>query len=110
MRPVCVTRVSERPAANPVARLQAQTGHKVTNMRHERVQVDEIDCKLLPLLDGSRDHAALLESLKEWAEAGAIELEKEGKPVEDAGETGQLLANLLDSKLQQLANGALLAG
>lgn len=55
--------VSERPLASPLARLQAQASPIVSNLRHERVELDPFSHTLLPLLDGRRDQPALLDDL-----------------------------------------------
>jgi SAM-dependent methyltransferase len=53
----------ERPRVSPLVRLQAARGPAVTNRRHERVRIDAAGGRLLPLLDGSRDRAALAREL-----------------------------------------------
>src|SRR5262249_52443000 len=58
--PAFVREVSARPVASPLARLQAAAGASATNLRHERVPLDEPDRPVLRHLDGSRDRAALL--------------------------------------------------
>jgi len=108
--PHFVVEVSERPVASPVARLNAATHGPVTNVRHERVRLNEAGCYLLPYLDGSRDRAALLEIMEGWtAQERREEKEQEGAPSELAGHE-DTPAELLDSLLQQLANAALLVG
>ena len=58
--------VSERPRASPLARLQARDQTIVTNLRHATVPLDhELYRRLLMLLDGTRDRAALLAELPE---------------------------------------------
>lgn len=53
-QPPCTSEVSERPQASAVARLEAQAGPVVTNLRHEAVSLDTWTAGLLALLDGSR--------------------------------------------------------
>ena len=50
----------ERPLASSYARWQAETGERVTNLRHERVTLDETARWLLRQLDGSRDRTTLV--------------------------------------------------
>jgi methyltransferase-like protein len=57
--PAFVIEPGARPQASPVARLQAARGAHVTNMRHEMVGIDDADRRLLSLLDGSLDRAAI---------------------------------------------------
>lgn len=57
--------VSEHPAASPLARLQiAEALSTVTNQRHQTIELaDEIARKLVALLDGKHDRAALARAL-----------------------------------------------
>ena len=62
--PAIVSAASERPVASALARLQAAQGTRVTNLRHGSVEVpDELGRRLIVLLDGTRDRAALLREL-----------------------------------------------
>ena len=55
--------VGDCPMASHVARFQAgHTNDRVTNLRHERVSLDEADRYLLSYLDGSHDRRALVDS------------------------------------------------
>jgi SAM-dependent methyltransferase len=55
---------SERPVASALARLQAAEGTRVTNLRHASVDVpDALGRRLITLLDGTRDRAALVREL-----------------------------------------------
>lgn len=55
---------SERPLASALARLQASEGHRVTNLLHESMEIDDdLARRLLTLLDGTRDRAALAADL-----------------------------------------------
>jgi SAM-dependent methyltransferase len=76
--PVVRNDVSSRPVASQVARLEAGTRGLVTNLWHERVQLDDLKRQLLPLLDGSRTIVNLVAELGELIEAdhGAQEVEK----------------------------------
>lgn len=65
--------VGERPLASPLARLQARDQTSVANLRHATVPVeDELDRRLLLLLDGTRDRAALHAELPQ-IDAGRLE-------------------------------------
>ena len=57
---------SERPVANPIARLQLETDNIVSSLCHDSVRLDdEIAASILKLLDGTRDRAALLAALSD---------------------------------------------
>ncbi len=62
--PEIVATASERPVASALARLQAAEGTRITNLRHASVDVpDALGRRLITLLDGTRDRAALLDEL-----------------------------------------------
>ena len=62
--PRLATAPGERPVASALARLQAAEGTRVTTLLHATVEVpDELGRRLIRLLDGTRDRAALLAEL-----------------------------------------------
>jgi ubiquinone/menaquinone biosynthesis C-methylase UbiE len=71
--PDLTTSIGERPEASPLARHQARSGQLVTNLRHASVRIeDDLGRRLVVLLDGTRDRAALLTELRTFlVEAGA---------------------------------------
>jgi SAM-dependent methyltransferase len=69
---------TERPLASPLARLQAAGGRRVSSLRHRVVELEDPDRRLLCLLDGTRDRAALVESLPELAPAGSLDVRLRG--------------------------------
>jgi SAM-dependent methyltransferase len=63
-------RPGERPEASPLARHQAAEGDLVTSLRHGSVRLeDELARRLVALLDGTRDRAALAAEMQ--PDAGA---------------------------------------
>ncbi len=65
---------AERPRASGYARWQAETGGRVTNLRHERVTLDEAARWLLRQLDGTRDREGLVRLAEEARTRGEIEV------------------------------------
>ncbi len=117
--PYFMLEISEQPVASPVARLQAQSSNVVTNPRHLRVSLEEIDHRLLPYLDGSRDRADLLKILEGLAREGIIKIQQDDdESVKDPKQARQnpgldersILAERLDRSLHQLARSCLLVG
>jgi methyltransferase-like protein len=107
-RPKFVTEVTDYPLASPVARYQAQHGQSITNMRHERITLDELSAQLLTYLDGSRDRSTLCAAL---AALDKMEIQhRDGAVVEDAAEIKVALTEVLAKKLDQFAQAALLVG
>ena len=67
--PALPAAVPERPVAGALARLQAARGPQITNLLHDSVEVpDELGRRLITLLDGTRDRAALLHELQRPAD------------------------------------------
>jgi SAM-dependent methyltransferase len=63
--PLPATTAGERPLASPLARIQARDQPEVANLRHATVPLDdELNRRLLTLLDGTRDRAALAAELR----------------------------------------------
>lgn len=60
-----------RPVASPWARRLAAESEVVTTLRHQRLEVEPFERAMLPLLDGTRDRAALAEAMRGAAEGGA---------------------------------------
>lgn len=58
-----VSHVSDCPKMSAVARYQAQTNARVTNMLHQRITLDDTCLHLARYLDGSHDTKALFEVL-----------------------------------------------
>lgn len=109
--PALVADVNERPVVSPVARLQAQGSDRITNLYHQRVELDGFDRFLVCHLDGSRDRQALLDLLLEGPVAqGTLTARRDGEPVEDVKELKRLLVEELEFKLHGLARAALLVG
>jgi hypothetical protein len=62
-RPRLANRVSARPVASPLARVQLRTSPIVSGLLHNTVQLNEVEQRLLPLLDGKRNHSDILAAL-----------------------------------------------
>ena len=99
-----------RPVASQWAVLQAMEPDQkwVTNLRHERVQLDPFDRFLLIQLDGKKDRSDLLEIfLKGPVAEGVLTVEAEGKSLSDVEFRG-LLAEEIETRLTWLAKAALI--
>jgi len=63
--PALTAAVPERPVASPLARLQARSRDQVSTLLHTTVGIADANAlKLLPLVDGTRDRAALAAALR----------------------------------------------
>jgi methyltransferase-like protein/SAM-dependent methyltransferase len=96
--------VGERPVGSPVARYQAMSSDRVTNLRHEAVALEPFERRVLPLHDGQRDRAALLDVLVGVAETGQIPIALDGRAVRDKESLRSILGEQLDAGLRRLAS------
>ena len=102
--------VSERPVASRWARRQAESGPRITNLRHDGIDMSDVSRRLLGLMDGTRDRAQLLEELvRHVTEDGLVVLD-EGKPVREPRLIREVLQARLEETLQAAAKSALLTG
>ena len=108
--PNLVSRVSPYPVARPVARWQATQSNTVTNVHHEAVELDAIGQAILPLLDGSHDHAALRDSLHVLIEEGHLVRREEGGADKDAAPIELDVDQEMTEVLAFLADAGLLIG
>jgi methyltransferase-like protein len=105
------TVVDSTPGATPLARLQAERGYKVTNLRGETVVLDEIHRQTLRQLDGKRDLAKLTDALMTVLKSGELVLQRDSDKasVTNEREMRELLGPALEKVLGNLAKKALLA-
>jgi SAM-dependent methyltransferase len=108
---VVVNRVSERPMASRLARLQAGRGELVTCQLHKLIRLtDPLSKRLVTLLDGSRDQAAILEELLDFAKSGQVELHDNDRLLTDPEEVASVVRDRVPEVLQALAREAMLVG
>ena len=109
--PRFVVTAGERPLASRPARWQVQQGHtKVTNMRHEMVDLLQLSIILLPYLDGKNDREALLTILLKLVKQGDIEIRRDDKKMVEVEEVEvrKVMEKELEKNLQLLGRVALL--
>lgn len=104
------TTIEANPATSPLARLQADQGYKVTNLRGELVTLDEIHRQTLRHLDGSRDLEKLIADLMDSLRREEMLLHRDSDKsvVTDEAEMRTLLGPALEKVLENLARKALL--
>jgi methyltransferase-like protein/2-polyprenyl-3-methyl-5-hydroxy-6-metoxy-1,4-benzoquinol methylase len=107
--PRFVTDLSEHPLASPVARHQNRSGKRISTLRHTGLELnDALSRKLLDLLDGTRDFAAIEEALSVFVQKGEASLESEGEPVMEPTQIRKTIAEGLPQALNRLAHSAIL--
>lgn len=98
----CATRLSERPVASPLARLEARSEPVVTSLHHVELNLAHFDKYVLRLLDGTRDRDRIIDDVMAAASRGELNL---GDPRPRAAVT-----NAVDHALGQFRVTGLLVG
>ena len=80
-----------RAGHSPLARLQAASSQRVTNLPHELVELTPFDTHLLPLLDGTHGQPSLIEELFALLQQGALNISEDDHPVADQGRARDIL-------------------
>lgn len=101
-------KVSERPLASPLARVQGSADSRVANLRHELVVLEEFDRQVLLRLDGRHSHSDLLDELEQLVGEGILAVQQDGEAITAAETIQRHLEAALQQRLQHLANKALL--
>jgi SAM-dependent methyltransferase len=102
-------RAGARPLACPLARAEAARGAtSVVNLRHERVEIAGLAPFVLPLLDGTRDGAALSAAVAEAGRDGRLAFAQNGAAIDDAAERHRIASDQIEALLPALARAALL--
>jgi hypothetical protein len=102
--------VSERPIASPVARFQLRRGARVTNLRHERIELEGLTLRLFTHLDGTNDRAALLKIAERLRSQESGSSGQTENAADDELLLSGSLSDLLEKRLRELARAALLVG
>ena len=115
-----VHEVSEKPVSSLLAQRQVLGGNsKVTNLRHERVNLDATSRFVLPLLDGTQSQVDVVAKLVDLVKQGEVAIEGETlastlRPSSVEPSSGQAVtdqvANEVVLSLRFLARAALLIG
>jgi methyltransferase-like protein len=107
--PPFASKVSERPLASPLARLEARDGDVVTTLHHRSLRLgDSLQRGLVMLMDGTRDHDALRKDLLKLFESGALTPLDGDKSVGDMQMVEKRIAAESENALGGLARMAVL--
>jgi len=102
--------VGPRPKTNALARMQVEAGSDlITSLRPSMIRIDSrLALELIRLLDGTRERAALLHDLAERMATLPVDDAAGSNPPHDPAWWREVLADKLESGLEQTARMALL--
>ena len=102
------TQVTDQPRVSTLAAYQVARGEAVVNQRHEPIQLDAAGKEMVRVLDGARDHAALVRHLRERVAAGALAMTRDGQRLAEETLIEEALQKAVQETLRKLAAAALL--
>ena len=89
------TNVSDKPRTSELARLQAEDGYDITNMRHEVAHINDPTRRLLMLLDGKSDHEALLDKMLDMVDRKDLVLREDEVEITDKARQREYIGQFL---------------
>ncbi len=106
--PPFVLEPGRRPEASAIARWQAERGLKVTNLRHERVELTQMARVILIRLDGRNRRSDLLLGLLDLHNDGMLVLSEKSQSGGGDEELRDILTKEVEDNLRFLGRAALL--
>ena len=107
--PPFATKVSERPVASPLARLEARDSDVITTLHHRSLRLgDGLQRGLVMLMNGARDHDALRKDLLELFKSGTLTLQEGDEPITDRQMVEKRIAAETEDVLRSFARMAVL--
>ncbi len=105
----CSHRLGAFPRTSLLARYQGGFSKRITNYRHEIIELDDdFAHQLLTLLDGSRSHEDLEKEMLFLLRSGKLNLSLEGKQANDSEKNQKIVAQYLQMTLRKLKDFSLL--
>src|SRR4029079_18034417 len=100
--------VPAQPQTTALARRQAKTSNLVTNLRHEAIQLTDLQRHIAQYLDGHHDLASIGEKIIQLSLAGSIAVHHEGKPVRGENQMRSILKEPLRVALEKITERLLI--
>ena len=105
-----LSHVSETPEVYRLARHQAPTQDWVTNVLHQRINLDSFTRILITYLDGNNTLDILIQNMIEQVDKGTLTVQLDGKDIADPDQLRRVIRQLTEIALNEFAETALLVG
>lgn len=99
--------IPEMPRTSAVARMQAASTNRLTNARHESVNIDDLSRHLTPLMDGTRTVEELVGELKRLVDEGKLVIQQKGEKTSNVP-MDAVMTQAVQEVLNRLTKSALL--
>lgn len=105
---VCSREVPTRLRTSAFIAHQSLSQNWITTLRHEFCTANELERRLLPLLDGTHTREELIEKMVRLLDSGNLTLKESGAIIVDRKTQTEVMAEKVDACLAQFAEAALL--
>ncbi len=106
--PVFATKISEKPLASKMSRVQAETRESVTNLAHATIKLNDMQRRILKRLDGATTHDELVHKLYQDVQNDDLIVQDKGNDITDPAEIERVLRVMLLECMGQIAESRLL--
>ncbi|MDX1916467.1 MAG: class I SAM-dependent methyltransferase [Rickettsiaceae bacterium] len=109
-KPTYQTKIDKKPVVSELARVQSMysTNPWVTNLRHERVGISDLDKYIMKYLDGKNSISEIKQKLTEFVQKGEIVFSKENININDQNQVAKEIDLFINNYLNNLRDTALL--
>jgi methyltransferase-like protein len=104
------TKLAVKPRATPLVRRQTAVDGWATNYKHEFANFGEFERRVVAMLDGEHDRAAILDYMNREVAAGQLNVNQDGRKVTDLTEAAAIIDKTLDGVLERLLKLSFLVG
>jgi len=107
--PVVAVPVREKPVAMAVARARMECEQQgAATRRHEFFRTNDLDRRLIQLLDGTHDRDNILDKLVQIAVVGELQVHKDNQRLTDPTSLRAALATAVENALERYSGACLL--
>lgn len=108
--PSFICKVSDKPVANPLARVLARESNTVPTLRHQCLTIGDLDRQIIPMLDGTQTRTTIRNTLLEAFRKKTFTLAKNGQPIQEEHQARPVLTEAIDTQLTRYAETGILIG
>lgn len=105
-------KVSKKPKVSDFVRAQLEFNNNVwiTNLSHERININILDACIIKYLDGTNDVKSLLKKLKDHVNSGEVSLQQNNDAITDADKVENELETFINESLEKYSQSKILVG
>lgn len=103
-----INEINPYPKTSRLSRYLLTKRGLTVNQRHMPVHLDPVSIRLVPVLDGTRNHDELMDYLISSVDEGKLILKKENEPLNESGQLHKALREAIEKSFTNLSKSAML--